>query len=401
MKQGLARGCWSALVVVLLAACSADKPATNGNHVDAGATGSAAGAGGVAAGAAGDASGGGAGSSTSSGSAGSSSDAGSAGSVDAGATDAAQSTPMPDLAALAALDACDGTITELFAKSAIKPPATGSGVYNAADQARRDALDAAVRALVGGDVSAGLSSAELAGYDVCRTDDDAALIVVVRPHVAGEGHALLAFRPQAAKGLIVEAPHAFHDADTELEAPEMFLALDARALVVSGTYRCASLAAGPCDGYTTACTGLPAAYTISDAAHNSDMLFQAAHVALAESYPTDIVASLHGMPDPGISVSNGTQMSPAVDSFQARLLTSLTQAFPADQVTTCQALTGATQDKRWCGSENVQGRHVNHAADVCAANATETSNRFVHVEQSRGIRDQRAMVIAAFADALH
>jgi hypothetical protein len=316
--------------------------------------------------------------------------------VDGGGT----GDPQPGLAALGTLPACSGTVTDLFSKAAIQPPATGSGIYDAADPARRAALDQSIRALVGGDVPRALSAAQAAAYDVCRTDDGGSLVVVLRPHVTGQGHAVVAWRAEGAKPLIVEAPHAFHDVDTELEATEMFLALGARALVVSGIYRCASLAAGPCDGYTTACTGVPSPYTISDAAHNSDMLFQAAHVALAESFAQDFVTSLHGMPDPGISVSNGTQMSPAAGSFQVRLFGELTAAFPAEQITACQDISGSVANKRWCGSENVQGRHVNGAPDVCAANATVTSNRFVHVEQSRAVRTQRAQVIAAFGNAL-
>lgn len=303
--------------------------------------------------------------------------------------------------ALGTLTACSGTVTDIFSKSAIQPPATGSGIYDPADPALRDALDRSIRALVGGDVSTALSSASIAGYDVCRADDSGSLVVVWRPHVTGQGHAVVAWRPDPTTPLIIGAPHAFHDVDTELEAPEMFVALKARALVLSGIYRCASLAAGPCDGITTACTGLPIPYTISDAAHNSEMFFQAAHVALADSFPNDLVTSLHGMPDPGISISNGTQMSPAADSFQVRLFNELTAAFPGEQITSCQALAGTTASKRWCGSENVQGREVNGAPDVCAANATVTSNRFVHVEQARNIRStERAQVIAAFGNAL-
>jgi hypothetical protein len=304
------------------------------------------------------------------------------------------------VSALEALPTCTGTISQIFSKSAIQPPATGSGIFNAVDSARCEALEDSIRAAVQGDLSRALASAQTAAYEVCRSEDSGALVVIFRPQVTGEGHAVVAWRAEGARPLIVEAPHAFHDVDTELEATEMFLSIHARALVLSGTYRCASFLAGPCDGYTTACTGLPIPYTISDAAHNSEMLFQAAHVALAESFKKDSVTSLHGMEDPGISISNGTQMSPAADSLEVRLIGELSYAFVGEQITMCQDYPGTTTDNRWCGSENVQGRHVNGSPDVCAANATISSNRFVHVEQSRAIRDARAQVIEAFGRAL-
>lgn len=330
------------------------------------------------------------------------SDAGSwsaAGSGGAGGAGTAGTGGSPDLAALGDLSSC-GAVKDSFTKNAIKPPAGGSGIYNAASEAQKLALGAAIRALVSGDVSSALAQAELAAYEICRGDDDGTLLVVLRPKTAGEGHALVAWRPQGTKPLIVEAPHAFHDADTEDEARDMFLATAARALIVSGTYRCANIAAGPCDGVTSACTVVPIPYTLSDAAHNSEMLFQVAHVALAESFPSDAVVSLHGMPDAGVSLSNGTQMSPAAGSFHARLYAELTAAFPSEQITSCQALEGVAANKRWCGSENVQGRHVNGSANVCASDASVTSNRFVHIEQSRAVRDNYTQVIAAFAKAL-
>lgn len=305
-----------------------------------------------------------------------------------------------DTTALGALATCGAGVSVLFGKAAIDPPATLSGIFNAASVERRATLDASIRTLIAGDVAGALAHAEAAAYEICRTDESGSMVAVWRPQASGEGHAHAAWRVQNARPLIVEAPHAFHDVDTELEAVEMFVAVRARALLLSGTYRCASIDPGPCDGYTTACTGLPAAYTISDAAHNSEMLFQAAHVALAEAFPQDVVTSLHGMPDPGVSVSNGTQMSPAADSFHARLVSELSSALPSETITSCQDVAGGTMQKRWCGSENVQGRHVNGSADVCSANASLTSNRFVHLEQSRSVRDQRELVIAAFGAAL-
>ena len=149
----------------------------------------------------------------------------------------------------------------------------------------------------------------------------------------------------------------------------MFVRLDARALITSGTRRCASLAASPCDGYTSACTGLRIRYTESDAAHTTEMFFHAAHVALSESFAGDTVLSVHGFSYPGISVSNGTDDSPGDGSFHIRLVEELTAALPAETITSCQDYPGAPCEKRMCGAENVQGRHLNGSPDPCSRNA--------------------------------
>ena len=331
--------------------------------------------------------------------------AGSGSAADGGAAkaaDASQSTPEAvDAGLYTALPTCPATLAELFSKAVIMPPKSNSGVFNPAPIERRQALESAVRALVTGDLATAQTQAQVAAYDLCRSDDEGSEVIVARPSVAGEGHAVLAWRLSPAVPLIVEAPHAWHDADTDIEGLEMFLTLDARALIVSGIYRCSSLVASPCDGYTTACTGVPSRYTESDAAHNDELLFQSAHVALAESFSDDFVVSLHGFGDTGASVSNSTpSAAPAADSLHIRLVDALQAALPGEKITSCQDYPGAPFEKRMCGSENVQARHVNGSADICGQNASTTSNRFVHVEQSRAVRDKRAQVIAAFGEAL-
>ena len=130
------------------------------------------------------------------------------------------------------------------------------------------------------------------------------------------------------------------------------------------------------------------------------MFFHAAHVALSESFPTDTVVSVHGFLDNGVSISNGTKSSPAADSFQIKLVDTLVRVFPDEKITTCQQYPGAPYGRRMCGGENVQGRHINGSANACTQNAESSSARFIHIEQSRAVRNQRDLVIQAFREAL-
>lgn len=298
------------------------------------------------------------------------------------------------------LEECGYDIEYLFSKSAIDPPGSGSGVFNAAEEAQQKSLNRSIRSIIDGDISNGIAAAVEASYDVCTADGSSPRVVVWRPQVSGQGHAVIAWRVEDATPLIIEVPHAWHDVDTEIEALEMFIELNARVLIFTGTYRCASLAPSSCDGVTTACIGLPIPYPKSDAAHNDNMFFHAAHVALSESFTTATIVSVHGFLDNGISISNGTDSSPTADSFHIKLVNALVRVFPEEKITSCQQYPGAPYERRMCGSENVQGRHINGSANACTQTAESSSDRFIHIEQSLAVRSQRDLVLQAFGEAL-
>ena len=118
-------------------------------------------------------------------------------------------------------------------------------------------------------------------------------------------------RQSTARALIVEAPHPVFDTDTDEEALRIFTDLPARALVISGTHRCASSAASPCDGQTSACTGSSQSYPVSDMAHVTSSAFQAAHQALAAALPSAWVLNVHGMGGSGVSGLDARATRPA------------------------------------------------------------------------------------------
>lgn len=308
-----------------------------------------------------------------------------AGLVDAGALDAGASDA-------GAAPTCSGVMAAV-APGALMAPGRGSDGYVLPTSDARAALERAVRALATGDWMAARGEAEGAGYRLCRGEGEEADLWLLAPLAEDEGHARVVLRPDGV-GLVLEAPHTFFDGDTGAEAATLFSELGARALIISGTHRCASLTLTACDGTTSVCGGMSSAYPISDPAHDVDGYFQAAHVAVAESFSSDVVVSVHGMSGDGASLSDGTT-APS-DGVVARLAAALTSRFA--NVTACNEGVGVPRDVRLCGTTNVQGRHVNASPDACGTRAAVASGRFVHLEQSRALRDDVPTVTAAFRD---
>jgi len=178
------------------------------------------------------------------------------------------------------------------------------------------------------------------------------------------------------------------------EALQIFQTLSSRALIVSGTHRCGSSTPSGCSGSTSAC-GESADYSISDPAHTVESLFHAAHSTLADHFSEDIVISVHGMGGDGVSLSNGTKLDVDGGSLVARFAAELTGFYPDQYITTCNGYPDAMVDARLCGSTNVQGRHLNASTDSCTEADTEASQRFIHMEQTRGIRQDPGNVVSA------
>lgn len=346
-------------------------------------SGGAAGGGGIATG----------GTSGSGGAAGIASDAASDAAED-GAPDASDAGADPT----AALPACAGDVVDLLLATKATMPAKGSNGYVSPSAARRAALGASIAALAGGDATAALAQAKLADYSLCRGTGSIALW---RPNVATEGSASLAWRALGARPVILEAPHPLHDSKTLEQAAGLFETLTARAVIASGTHRCASTSASSCSGTTEACSpGTPAPYRASDMAHVVDSLYHAAHVALSEQHPSDWVVGVHGMADPGVSVSDGTTLPTSASSPVAKLAAAIETAFAgtalaATPVTTCNSYPGAVVKEVLCGSTDVQGRHLNGSTTPCMLSAKSSSSRFLHVEQSAPVRDNPSLMAAA------
>ncbi len=280
------------------------------------------------------------------------------------------------------------------------PPGPGSEGYSPPPGFVVDGVGASMAALIDGRGADALEALEGTDYLLCRGTGDEQDVALWRPGEPGSGRALVAWRRGAARPAVLGAPHAHLELVTLEQAVTAFERLGTRAVIVAGTHRCANGAASVCDGTSPACGGEEGPFRESDMAHVVDSVFHAAHEELAGAFPDDWVLSLHGMDLGGISVSDGTTFDGELGTPGALLGAALMDAFPSENVTTCNSWPGAVFDERLCGTFNVQGRLVNGAVDPCDDAASQSADRFVHLEQSATVREFPDLVIGALDDAL-
>jgi hypothetical protein len=264
-----------------------------------------------------------------------------------------------------------------------------SNGYTAADTPKRRAAARSVEAAARGDFASATIQAEQADYEICKTSPSGTELLIWQPVPPRQGRPVWAIRTgDETAPLVLEAPHAYFDLDTLKEGRVLFGALSARALLVSGTHRCANDLASSCSGMTGVCADEGRQpYRNSDMAHRTGTLFQAVHEAITEQWSQTTVISLHGFTDTGVSLSDGTTDPTTEDSTVARMAAALESEFSDADITVCNDYPGATREVRLCGSTNVQGRHLNGSADACTMRASQAGGRFIHMEQSRTIRD--------------
>jgi hypothetical protein len=301
------------------------------------------------------------------------------------ASGAADSTPM------ASWPACTADVLDGIDRDGISPPGRDSDAFVPSTAAERAATVELVAFALAGDVPSAIASAAAAGYETCAEGD----LLRARPSAPGAGRAVFVLRLRGARSVVVAAPHAWHEVDTLAEARSAFVTLSARALVVSGSHRCASPERSACDGVTSVCDASALPFRRSDAAHAVDTDFHAVHEALFAHAPGDVFVNLHGMGADGLRVSNGTRDPVLGDSVLARFAAALVTQYPAEPVSACSAGAGVALGDTLCGTTNVQGRLVNGSSDACDQNPASAAGAFLHVEQSRGVRAAFDGVVAA------
>lgn len=166
---------------------------------------------------------------------------------------------------------------------------------------------------------------------------------------------------------------------------------------MAGTHRCANAEISPCDGASSVCGD--GRYHVSDMAHFTGAVFQAAHEIVIERFPEVYTFNLHGNSNSScedIFLSNGhtTESRSILVNLKSDLQTAgdITVAVAGDGTSSCSLV----------GSTNVQGRFTNGSPGPCteAALSSDIKEFFIHVEQRRRVRDNFS-VYAKLIDAIN
>ncbi len=190
--------------------------------------------------------------------------------------------------------------------------------------------------------------------------------------------------PNFRREIAVEIPHPRFDVNTHREGTDVFRETEAHFLLMSGTHRCANNEESLCSGTSSACEGSGQPYKISDMAHYEKAVFQLFHEIVTSRFPGLYSINLHGnsrsnCEDFFLSSGVGSIATSILLDIKSDLLTSggVTAAVTGDGTSTCPLV----------GSTNVQGRYTNGSSDPCTQVAASPNGFFIHIEQSRNVRD--------------
>lgn len=264
--------------------------------------------------------------------------------------------------------------------------ASGSEGFVVPTAAELSAFEADFRALLAPTPSA--AGLQATGFKVtCHSTPTAATIVVVEDVTTARGGGTFAVNPTAVTNAWLEVPHALSDEGTVEQGAGLFGPLDVKAVLISGTHRCASAAVSSCSGSSAVCGG--GGHRASDVAHFADNYFTAAHRALRAQFPAAIAVNLHGMDSPGgekAVISDGTSIT-RPQSVSLRVRDAFNQVLPGNMgAFSCNDSADNGKHRPLCGTTNVQGRVDNGSPNACSAAAAAASDRFVHIEQSAELR---------------
>ncbi|RKH51459.1 hypothetical protein D7X55_03100 [Corallococcus sp. AB049A] len=319
------------------------------------------------------------------------------------------SAPAPSAsvcAPLTSLTSLTGNLATWLLTAPITPP--NSGGFKEPGGTELAAFEGAFRTLLteGPNPQVVQDLAKL-GYGVStfRNDSGGGWLVVREQGLLPRGGGTFIINLFPARNLWLEAPHADSDEGTLRQTASQLVTLGARALLITGSNRCAVTTASPCSGSTSVCgtKGL----RISDTAHYGNNFFTAAHRALRDTYPDAIAASIHGMdagdgPEAAV-VSDGTG-TPRPEALSNRLRDALnTHLAGTKKAFSCNSAEDSGKHRTLCGTSNVQGRIDNGAADACYSEAPAATDRFIHLEQSATLRGTGASsraVMQALADTV-
>lgn len=285
-----------------------------------------------------------------------------------------------------------GDLAARVREIAARMPGSGSEGFAKPTAAELSSLRQLVLKAASGDAAGAAALAEATGlpYRVVRFTDTGSgareLLLLEEKTPLAKGWGTFVFDPAPLRDLVVEAPHARYDVETENQAFTLFRRLRARAYVLAGTHRCANAERTPCDGTTDACG--TTYYRVSDPAHFTEGPFEAVHEALASLWPASVSFSVHGHSD---SSCEDVFLSSGVGADAGSLVPALRERLLAEGGLTVGAAGLGGSSCTLTGGTNVQGRFSNGSPTPCTKAATAASGRFLHAEQARAVRTDAAL----------
>ncbi len=305
--------------------------------------------------------------------------------------------PAPALSAAACpITATGGLITEMSAILQTMP-----SVMQIPSQAQMTAWETLIKALANGEVAQACELLIGLSYQLYLFTDTPAQgeTFLLLKDGGKTGWGTYIFRQGEAAALVIEAPHAASDWNTEMEGVEMLRQTKARALLVAGTPRCANPGYSSCTGQTIVCGALEG-YRESDVAHNPQTMFQAAHRALVTCENKVVALQLHGNSLESckdLFVSNGTIYPGKLAQHLAETLAAACSDFAVDladgEDSECAFTGGGPQSY-------TNGCSLTPIPDGCQTFVTRLkgAEQFLSLEQSSAARKRFGCVIHAVAE---
>ncbi|MDK1286070.1 hypothetical protein [Pseudoalteromonas umbrosa] len=202
---------------------------------------------------------------------------------------------------------------------------------------------------------------------------------------------------------VLQAPHPKRDSFTGTQAIDAFLYTQTKLLMLAGTRRDSSHEMSECTGTN---------YSASDVAHQTESLFQVVHEYMSDFDQATIFIQYHGFgkttraklqaqcgTDNDLMLNLSETVRYSTDPQEHSILHSIRRSVESEGV--IKACVYGNDTKSLGGTWNVQGRHSNDSVDSCHKSADASSKRFIHLEQSYGVRKyHRAAMQRHLKDAL-
>ena len=283
-------------------------------------------------------------------------------------------------------------------------PGRGSNAFIEPDPTEIDQFGSAMQALLTGDVDTARQILDGVYYDLFVLNDESGKSYLVAQERASpfRGQGTYIVDPQYARNAVIEVPHPLWDVNTPEEGVAIIQALEARALFIAGTHRCANPdTPSGCQGTTTSCDTGSIPVRISDAPHFTRNFMYAAHGATLQLVPAALSLNIHGnTAEPyGIQISDGTRVHSDEAPLVNRLRFALRDRVGGD-AGSCNWADDNLQPRNLCGTDNVQGRLSNGSLEPCTQGADGPSGLFLHIEQHRYYRDNPGALIDALLEVL-